>query len=346
MSGGVDSSVAALLLVERGYRVVGVTLRLYDSCGNPAARSCCGLEDTYDARRVAETLGIEHRLLEHQAAFERLVIRPFVRDYAEGRTPNPCILCNEKVKFGTLWEYAREHGFDAVATGHHARLTPNDGRVDLVRGEDRSKDQSYVLFPLTLEQRRMTRLPVGEWSKDEVRRKARAIGLPTADKSESQDICFVAGGRYADYVEEHMDERRPGFIRDLDGRVLGTHDGIHRFTVGQRHGLGVPAAHPLYVLAIDAGSGDITVGPKGALGTGRFLVRDWHWHRAPGERPDEVLVQVRYHQAPRRARLEERGTGVVVEWLDGPAGVTPGQAAVAYVDDVVVGGGWIVGRTS
>jgi len=344
MSGGVDSSVAALLLVERGYRVVGVTLRLYDSCGNPAARSCCGIEDTYDARSVAGRLGIEHRVLEHQAAFERLVIQPFVTDYAEGRTPNPCILCNEKVKFGTLWEYARANGFDAIATGHHARLLRDGGRVDLVRATDRAKDQSYVLFPLTLEQRRMTLLPVGEWTKEAVRGKAREIGLPTADKKESQDICFVAGGEYADYVDRHLEERKPGFIRDLKGRALGTHDGIHRYTVGQRHGLGVPAAHPLYVLAIDAESGDITVGPKGALGVSRFLVKDWHWHLTPDDGSMELSVQVRYHQSPRRAHLEQRDTGVVVEWLDGPSGVTPGQAAVAYRGDTVVGGGWIVGR--
>jgi tRNA-specific 2-thiouridylase len=343
MSGGVDSSVAALLLLEQGFRVVGVTLRLYDACSNAKPKTCCGLEDAYDARAVAAKLGIEHRVLEHQEAFRALVIQPFVQAYAEGRTPNPCIACNEKVKFGTLWEYAASLGADAVATGHHARLVALAKGVELRRGKDLSKDQSYVLFPLTLEQRRRTLLPVGEWTKAELRGKARTAGLPTAEKEESQDICFVGRGHYSDFLAGQLGAVRPGAIRGEDGSILGYHQGIHHFTVGQRQGLGIPASHPLYVKSIDASSGDITVGPKDSLRPRRFEVESWHWHCPADERPDEADVQVRYHQVPRRARLVEGGRTMVLEWLEGPQSVTPGQAAVAYRGDVVLGGGWISG---
>jgi len=346
MSGGVDSSVAALLLLEAGWDVVGVTLRLYDSCASSVRKSCCGLEDACDARAVAKTLGIEHRTLEHQEAFERLVVEPFVQEYARGRTPNPCIRCNERVKFGTLWEYARQSGFSALATGHHARIVPVEGRPRLFRGRDADKDQSYVLFPLTEAQRAGLALPVGELVKEEVRERARRAGLPTAEKAESQDICFVAEGNYAAFVESRLaaKDRRPGLIRHVDGRVLRSHDGIHRFTVGQRRGLGIPDAHPLYVVALDAGSGEVTVGPKAWAGARRFLAKDWTWHVPPEERPETARVQVRYHHEPLDARLLEGAEGVVVEFTDSTHPVTPGQAAVAYRGDAVVGGGWIAGR--
>jgi tRNA-specific 2-thiouridylase len=343
MSGGVDSSVAALLLLEQGFRVVGVTLRLYDGCSDPKAKTCCGLEDAYDARAVAAKLGIEHKVLEHQEAFRALVIQPFVQAYAEGRTPNPCIACNEKVKFGTLWEYARSLGADAVATGHHARLIPIDNGVELRRGRDLAKDQSYVLFPLTLEQRRHTLLPVGEWTKPELREKALAAGLHTAEKEESQDICFVGRGHYSDFLARQLGSVRPGAIKGEDGAILGHHEGIHRFTVGQRQGLGIPAAHPLYVKAIDPATGEITVGPRDSLAPRRFKVEPWHWHCEENGRPGEAHVQVRYHQVPRMARFVEAERTMVLEWLEGPQSVTPGQAAVAYRGDVVLGGGWISG---
>lgn len=343
MSGGVDSSVAALLLVEGGFRVIGVTLRLYDACSDPGAKTCCGLEDAYDARAVAAKLGIEHRVLERQEAFRTLVIEPFVQAYARGRTPNPCIACNEKVKFGTLWGYASSIGADALATGHHARLVPVGEGVELRRGKDLSKDQSYVLFPLTLEQRRRTLLPVGNWTKTEVREKARSAGLLTAEKMESQDICFVGTGHYADFLAGRLGTVRPGVIRGEDGAVLGHHEGIHRYTVGQRQGLGIPAPQPLYVKAIDPHSGDITVGPRGSGAPRRFKTERWHWHCKEDERPCEAHVQVRYRQTPRRVRFIEEGPSVVLEWLEGPQSVTPGQAAVAYRGDVVLGGGWISG---
>lgn len=344
LSGGVDSSVAALRLVEEGYAVEGVTLRLYDSCGRSSKQACCGLEDAADAREVCRRLGIPHRLLEHQEAFRRLVIEPFAAAYAAGRTPNPCILCNERVKFGTLFAYARERGFAYVATGHHARLVPGQGPPALCRGRDREKDQSYVLFPLDGECRRRTLFPVGDLLKEEVRERARRAGLPTAEKRESQDVCFVGGEGYARFVEGVLGEASPapGVVRHVDGRTLGDHRGIHHFTVGQRRGLGIPAAEPLYVVSLDPRGAEVVVGPRGALGVRRFRVEGWLSHEeASGE--EEAWVQVRYRQAPRRARLTRRGSAMVVEWAAGPAPVTPGQAAVAYRGDRVIGGGWIAG---
>jgi len=343
MSGGVDSSVAALILVEQGHRVTGVTLRLYDSCGAPVSRGCCALEDAADARAVARTLGIEHRVLEYQAPFEREVIGPFVAAYASGRTPNPCIACNERVKFGALWSYALTNGADRLATGHHARLVEAGGRVDLRRAADRDKDQSYVLFTLSLEQRKRVLFPAGDLTKETLRAKARAAGLPTADKRESQDICFVGDGRYAEFVEERLPEVRPGIVRHVGGRALGTHGGVHRFTVGQRQGLGIPYTEPLYVVAVDADSAEVTVGPRSALDTPSFVTEGWNWHFPEGQRPAEARVQVRYRQEPRPARLVEAPGALVVTWQAQPQCVTPGQAAVAYLDDTVVGGGWIAG---
>jgi len=343
MSGGVDSSAAALMLVEGGFRVVGVTLRLYDSCGAPASRGCCALEDAADARAVAAALGIEHRLLDYQGPFDREVIAPFVAGYAAGRTPNPCILCNERVKFGALWEYAKARGADFLATGHHARLVPEGAGTDLRRAADREKDQSYVLFPLTLEQRQRTLLPAGDLTKDQLRAKVRAAGLPTADKAESQDICFVGNGRYSDFVEKRLPALRPGRVRHVDGRFLGTHGGVHRFTVGQRKGLGIPFSEALYVVEVDAAKGEVVVGPRSALQTRNFRAEGWNWHVPEGDRPGEAWVQVRYRQDPCPAKLFGLEDGVMIEWLATPQCVTPGQAAVAYRGDTVVGGGWIVG---
>lgn len=344
LSGGVDSSVAALRLVEEGFSVEGVTLRLYDSCGRPAKQACCGLEDAADAREVCRLLSIPHRLLEHQEAFRRLVIGPFAHAYAAGRTPNPCILCNERVKFGTLYAYARDHGFSYVATGHHARLVPGEGPPALCRGRDREKDQSYVLFPLDGERRRRTLFPVGDLLKEEVRERARRAGLPTAEKRESQDVCFVGREGYARFVERLLgaEAPAPGPVRHVDGRLLGSHRGVHHFTVGQRRGLRIPGGEPLYVLSLDPARSEVVVGPRAALGVRRFRVEGWVDHREWGPE-EEAWVQVRYRQAPRRARLSRRGSAVVVEWEAGPAPVTPGQAAVAFQGERVLGGGWIAG---
>lgn len=343
LSGGVDSSVAALLLLEQGYQVVGVTLRLHEGCGLPGAKSCCALEDVLDARRAAAFLGIEHRVLEHQEAFERLVVGPFAQSYARGETPNPCILCNEKVKFGTLWQYAREQGADFVATGHHARIRRDRGHATIWRAADRGKDQSYVLFPLDTECRERTLLPVGEIIKEEVRERARKAGLPTAEKPESQDICFVGPEGYAEFLNRHGVTGVAGEVRHLDGRLLGTHRGIHHFTVGQRRGLGIPAPEPLFVTALDPETGTVWVGGRDAVGVPRIWVEGWRWHLAPGEPPPEqALVQVRYRQDSGPARLFVEGDGaVVIEWIGPPRVAAPGQAAVAYEGDRLLGGGWI-----
>ena len=335
--------MAAALLLEQGFCVVGVTLRLFDACASGRAKNCCGLEDAADARAVAAALGIEHRVLEHQEAFRRLVVEPSAREYSIGRTPNPCILCNDRVKFGTLWEYARSHGADALATGHHARIERAGGRAALCRGRDSAKDQSYVLFLLDEDRRRSTLLPVGELTKAEVRRKAGALGLAVAEKGESQDVCFAPEGRLPRVVEETLGPQEPGAIRHADGRLLGQHAGIHHFTVGQRRGLGIPDSHPLYVLAIDPNAREVVVGPRERLAVRRFEIEKWLWHAPRGARPSEALVQTRYGQTPSPARLSEAGGAMMVEWLAEPKGVTPGQAAVAYDGDTVLGGGWIRG---
>ena len=342
LSGGVDSSVAALCLLERGLRVVGVTLRLADPCGKPGSRACCSLEDALVARDVCRHLGIEHRVLDHAGAFERLVVEPFARAYAAGITPNPCIWCNERVKFGSLWSYAAEAGFGHLATGHHARLVQGLTGVELRRGADPKKDQSYVLFHLDGEQRRRTLFPVGEMTKEEVRAKAAAAGLPTAQKEESQDICFVPEGGYAAFLESRGIPSRAGFIRHVDGRVLGRHRGVHRFTVGQRRGIGVSAPEPLYVLHIEPESGEVTVGPRSAVARPSFRASGWRWHLDPGKRPTRALVQTRYRQAPAPAEILEEGDFVVIRWIGEPRTSAPGQAAVAYVGDAVAGGGWIL----
>lgn len=342
LSGGVDSSVAALCLLERGFDVVGVTLRLADPCGRPGSRACCSFEDTLDARDVCRHLGIEHRVLDHAEAFARLVVEPFARAYAEGLTPNPCIWCNERVKFGSLWEYAAGAGFGYIASGHHARLVGVPGGVELRRGADPLKDQSYVLFHLDAEQRRRTLFPVGGMTKGEVRAKAAAAGLPTAHKEESQDICFVPEGGYAAFLESRGTPSRPGFIRHVDGRILGRHGGVHRFTVGQRRGIRIPAPEPLYVVSLNPSRAEVTVGPRSAVARPSFSASGWRWHVGPRERPPVALVQTRYRQEPAPAELLEDGDRVVIRWTGKPRTSAPGQAAVAYVGDAVAGGGWIL----
>lgn len=347
MSGGVDSSVAALALLEDGHEVEGVTLRLYDSCQGEKSRSCCSLEDVEKARRTAEVLGINHRTLDLQESFDRMVIQPFVREYSSGRTPNPCIRCNELIKFGILLDYALEKGFDALATGHYAKIVEKGGRKRLARGVDGSKDQSYVLFSLLPEKLERLLFPLGGLTKEEVRRKAADAGLPSADKRESQDICFIGEEGLASFLDKKVKQKKEGRFKTLDGCTLGAHDGIHRYTVGQRRGLGVPAGERLYVSSIDSRGGDITLVPREDLGLKRFLAKDWLWHVPKDERPLEMSLQVRYHQRVQRAEtVGADGSNLLLEWVDGKRCVTPGQAVVGYTDDMVVGGGWISGSTS
>jgi tRNA-specific 2-thiouridylase len=346
MSGGVDSSVAAGLLVEQGHDVIGVSMQLYDQReGQIAFGTCCTIDDLHDARRVAATLGIPHYILNFESPFHEHVVSNFVQEYIAGRTPIPCSRCNSEVKFETLLDRARGWDADVLATGHYARTEQGgDGRVVLKRGADAAKDQSYFLFSLTQDQLARATFPVGALDKTTVREHARRLGLRVADKPDSQEICFVPDGDYASFVERQAsDARRDGVIVDREGQVLGTHSGVHRFTVGQRKGLGLSSTMPLYVLEIKSDEASVVVGPREALGRTRLTASSVNWIAdAPPIAWSPVTAQIRHrHQpAPARVRALENARAELI--FDEPQNaVTPGQAVVFYDGDVVVGGGWI-----
>jgi tRNA-uridine 2-sulfurtransferase len=351
MSGGVDSSVVAGLMAEQGYDVVGVTLQLYDH-GAAVHRkgACCAGQDIHDARRVAERLGIPHYVLDYEARFKAAVIDRFAQSYAAGETPIPCVDCNRHVKFTDLLDTARNLGADALATGHYvsSRLMPN-GRRGLYRPLDADRDQSYFLFATTPDQLDLLRFPLGTMTKPETREHARRFGLSVADKADSQDICFVPTGKYTSIVEKLKPEAaEPGEIVHVDGRVLGRHDGIMRFTVGQRRGLGIAAREPLYVVGLDAAGRRVLVGPKEALGTRTIGLRDVNWLGDAPLRPGDSLecfAKVRSTRPPKAATLRATEEGIEVELLDGEEGVAPGQACVLYDaaegPSRVFGGGFI-----
>jgi tRNA-uridine 2-sulfurtransferase len=338
MSGGVDSSTVAVLLKEQGEDIVGLSMQLWKDNGR-----CCSLDDLWDARRVATQLGIPYYVLNLEKDFENTVVRPFVETYLQGETPSPCILCNNYVKFHHLVDKAAGIGADRVATGHYARVRYDDdrGRWLLLRGKDRSKDQSYFLFGLTQDQLSKTVFPLGELTKVQVRDIARNAGLPTSEKAESQEICFVSGRSYADFVEEYagVQANKSGEIVTEAGEVVGNHAGIHKYTVGQRKGL-VATGKPQYVVRIESQLNQIVIGDDPQRK--RFAVRDHNWIAidTPTD-PIRCEVQIRNRFEPKPATISLQNGEVTVEFDSPQRAITPGQGAVFYWDDVVVGGGWI-----
>jgi tRNA-uridine 2-sulfurtransferase len=350
MSGGVDSSVAAELLCEQGYDVVGVAMRLAADIPAHTAKhrgTCCSHDDFEDARRVSERMGFPFYVVDLRADFGARVIGNFVSEYLAGRTPNPCVMCNREIKFDRLWSRARALDADYIATGHYARVSRDDsGRYHLWRAADSSKDQSYFLFTLGQAELSRTLFPLGEMRKTEVRARARALGLANADKPESQEICFVPDGDYARFVERLAPEGsiHDGQIIDGDGKILADHAGIHRFTIGQRRGLGIAAGEPLYVREIRPERGEVVVGSRGELNSRGLIARDVELVDPATLDADavDIEVKIRYRHPPLPARLSISAQGVAeVRFVsEGPA-VTPGQACVFYRRDEVIGGGFI-----
>jgi tRNA-uridine 2-sulfurtransferase len=352
MSGGVDSSVAAALLADEGHDVIGLSMQLYDQSAahdgdaHRAFGRCCALDDLHDARRVAAAIDIPHYTMNFERQFQSQVVANFVAEYAAGRTPLPCAHCNGELKFATLVERARGLGADAVATGHYARvdLSESTGLFRLRRGADAAKDQSYFLFSLTQPQLAQARFPVGDRPKTAVRDYARRRGLPVADKPDSQEICFIPDDDYAGFVARQMaDPPADGDIVDQSGRPLGRHGGVHRFTVGQRKGLGLAAPRPLYVLALRPADRQVVVGPRASLERTDLTASGVNWIAgAPPEGRLRVDAQIRHRHPAAPATVVAIGADRADVAFDAPQiAITPGQAVVFYRGDVVVGGGWI-----
>jgi tRNA-uridine 2-sulfurtransferase len=361
MSGGVDSSAAAAILKEQGHELVGFTMQLWnqrrqinvDENGDPLPGRCCSLDDVYDARRVAESLGFPFYVLNLEKDFERDVVEPFVQSYLSGETPIPCVACNSRLKFASLDKMAMSLGCDKVATGHYARVEYDEtaDRYRLFRGRNHWKDQSYFLWELTQDQLSRAYFPLGEMQKDEVRTIARDANLYTADKQESQEICFVPDGKYSEFIDRYLDHEgrskelpESGEIVTTSGVAVGTHSGIHRYTIGQRRGLGIANEKPLYVLQIEAAKNRIVVGEEGELESMELLAKGVNWvaFDEPSE-PVRADVKVRYRHEPAPATIRRLSDDRARIIFDEPQrAITPGQATIFYDGDEVVGGGWIV----
>lgn len=352
MSGGVDSSVAVWLLKEQGYEVVGVTMKVWpQDCMSRAEDKCCGPQAIADARSVAHALGVAHYVVDEAEAFEKQVIDYFTAEYQAGRTPNPCVMCNEKVKFGNLWAKAKAIGAEFIATGHYAVVDHLPDRSVLRKGIDPRKDQSYFLFSLRQEQLRRSLFPLGGMEKSEIRAIARKLGLKTADKVDSQEICFVPGNDYKAFLKGHLgtDKFRPGGIFDKQGNRLSEHDGIEMFTIGQRKGLPGGSPKPMYVIDIDPETRSVVVGEAEDLVVESFEMDHCHWNTEAAQIGGafECHVKIRYAHPGVNATVRPLDGGRAIVQMHVPQrAVTPGQAAVCYLEDAVLGGGWIARNRS
>lgn len=344
MSGGVDSAIAAAILKEEGYEVIGATMKIWprEYCGKHKERSCCSLQDIGDAKKVCDALNVKHYVLNFEKIFREKVIDYFVKEYMAGRTPNPCIVCNEKIKFGSFLKKAEELDCDFVSTGHYARIEKN-GCYRLKESMDKTKDQSYVLFSLTRYQMEKTLLPIGNLTKEAVRKKAKTLGFSVHKKADSQEICFVPDNKYSDFIKEYCRiEDKKGDIVDSKGNVLGSHNGFWNFTIGQRKGLGIAYKYPLYVTTIDAKRNIVIVGSSRDVKKTSFTVRDVNLLDGEIANRAGITVKIRYNHKKTKARLKKIDSDKIeVRFKEGQDAITPGQAAVFYDGDYVIGGGWI-----